>query len=101
MTPSSIKTRVLLAMVASTLAVGLPRPLFADKELTQAEREEKLNKFSKDLKLTQDQKNQVRTIKEDKYQKISQAKTEADQKIRELLSPDQQVKFDKMVQERK
>jgi Spy/CpxP family protein refolding chaperone len=90
-----------LMMAALTLALAIPGATWANKhDMSPAEREKKLDKMATELKLTQDQKNKVRTIKEEKYNKVQAAVQEAHQKIREVLSPDQQVKFDKMIQEK-
>jgi Spy/CpxP family protein refolding chaperone len=90
------KTAMMTALVLS-LGVSMPQVIFAHEDMTPAEREKKLDKFAKDLDLTQDQKNQVRDIKEDKHRKIEDAEKEANDKIRAVLNPEQQVKFDKMM----
>ena len=85
------------AMLVLTLGAFPAISLAGDKSMSPAEREQKLEKMAKDLKLTQEQKNQIRSIKDDKYQKIEEAKKEAREKIRAVLNADQQTKFDKMI----
>jgi Spy/CpxP family protein refolding chaperone len=89
---------ITIAVLALSMGIAAPTMVRADdKHMSPAEREKKLEKMTSDLKLTQDQKNQVRTIKEEKYQKVEAAKKEAHEKIRALLTPEQQGKFDKMI----
>ena len=92
------RRRVLITALVAGLGTGASNSLFADKkEMSQAEREEKLNKMAKDLNLTQDQKNQVRAIKDEMYAKKMQLKQDTHQRIRGVLNSEQQVKFDKQL----
>src|ERR1041385_3540965 len=93
------KSAVIAALVLG-LGTGMPLPVHAHEhhDMSPAEREKHLDKMAKDLNLTQDQKNQVRSIKEDKHRKIEDAEKEDNDKIRALLNPDQQAKFDKMTE---
>jgi len=88
--------------VAIALASVLPGMLHADchEKKTPAEMEKKLDKFSNELKLNADQKNKVRTIKQGKHEKVEAAHKDAQNEIRGLLTPEQQVKYDKMIADR-
>ena len=71
-----------------------------------------VRRMNRQLELTPDQRAQVATIIRDAHQKLRAARQpidpqlrgvfeEMDQSIRAVLTPDQQVKFDKLVAERK
>jgi Spy/CpxP family protein refolding chaperone len=97
------KRALMAALTAITLGASVPAIVLADcqKAMSPAEREKKLDQMATDLKLTQDQKNQIRTIKDDKHQKMEAAMQDAQDRIRSVLTPEQQVKFDKMLADKK
>src|SRR5687768_7607703 len=84
-----------------TLGLGVATPPITmaniNKGMSAEDREKKLNKMSEKLKLTPDQKEKVRQIKENKHQKMEDARNEANRQIREALTPEQQRKFDEMI----
>ncbi len=90
-----MKKHVLIAFSALAIGLSWPQAVRAH-DMSPSEREKHLDKMATELNLTQDQKNKIRTIKEDKYQRIEAIEKDADDKIRAELKPDQQAKFDKM-----
>jgi hypothetical protein len=57
---------------------------------------EHLTKLTKELNLSPDQQNTVRSAMDAKHQKMQQAMDEFDSTVRAALTPDQLPKFDKM-----
>jgi protein CpxP len=100
------KNTTLAAAVILSLGMAATGPssfVWANDEhhhMSPAEMEKKMDKMAKDLSLTQDQKNQVRSIKEDKHRKMEDAEKESKDRIRAVLTPEQQAKFDKMMEEK-
>jgi len=58
-------------------------------------KDKSMNKMTKQLNLTKEQQDQIRAIKDEKMQKVEAAQTEAHEKIKAILTPEQQAKFDK------
>ncbi len=86
---------------AMLLGAAVPHLTHAYEDtMTAEERGKKLDRFAADLKLTPDQKTQVHSIKAQKYEKIDAAEKEARDQIRALLTPEQMVKFDKMMEKK-
>jgi periplasmic protein CpxP/Spy len=97
----SMKKRLMSMLMAMQFMALVPVVGIAhDKMMTPAEREKRLDKMAKDLDLTQDQKNKIRTIKDDMYNKIEATESEGHKQIRAILTPEQQVKFDKKLEEK-
>ena len=55
-----------------------------------------LAKIAKELQLNDEQKTQIKTILTDEYEKIHATREEARGKMRAVLTPEQQAKWDKM-----
>jgi len=92
--------RFVLSMLALGCMASFPTASYANEKMTPEERTKKLDKMAKELNLSADQKEKVRAIKDEKYTKIEAAQTDAHNQIRGVLNPDQQVKFDKMMEKK-
>ena len=106
---------VALACLAGLLAGagggwGAGRGLFPRRWSWEQRYEKMLERFNSELRLTPEQREQVKVLLDAKRQKMEALKNEARPRreeirqatrteIRKLLSPEQQQKFDKMVKE--
>ena len=64
----------------------------------KAAKHQMLDKFSKKLDLTEDQKTQVASIFEEKHNKMLELHKEKKNQIKEILTPEQQEKFNEFSQ---
>ena len=109
-------TRTVVLACLAGLLVGAAGGWWAGRELFprrwgwEQRYEKMLERFSSELKLTPDQKEQVKALLEAKRQKMEALRNEVrprreeirqstQTEIRKLLSPEQQTKFDRMEKE--
>jgi hypothetical protein len=91
------KKQWILAAALFAFAAPLPTAAFAGCEYCE-DTGKMMDNMKKELNLSDDQADRIKAIKEAKKEKVDAAKKEAREQIKAVLNPDQQSRFDKMME---